>query len=78
MSEGRIVEDLLETIGWLARRALPANDFDVNYSLLNSVFPQGCFEAANRVLRQPNAPLPSRNRFLRRFGELRKPRIFSF
>ena len=66
-SEGRGLEEILETFGWIAGRALPKNDFDRNYQLLAERFPGKTFTAASRVLRDPTLPAPRLSRRLKRF-----------
>jgi len=68
-SEGRGLEEILETFGWIAGRALPTNDFDKNYQLLEKHFPKETFTAATRVLRDPVLPVPRLSRRLKRPGK---------
>ena len=62
------LDEILDAFGWLAGRALPTNDFDKNYELLERHFPRQTFVAPARVLRNPRAPLPSRWKYRARFG----------
>ena len=58
LTGGRVLEEILEAFGWLAGRALPVNDFDKNFNLLNSIIPEETFRTAARILRDPRAPIP--------------------
>jgi predicted TIM-barrel fold metal-dependent hydrolase len=53
MRKGALLDDILDTFGWLATRVLPANEFDKNYSLLRSRLPAAAFTSAAAVLRDP-------------------------
>ncbi|MDZ7338287.1 MAG: amidohydrolase family protein [candidate division KSB1 bacterium] len=66
---------LFDAFGWLAGRALPKNDFDKNFELLQARFPRETFFSAARVLRSPSRPLPELDRYLRQLG-VRKRRLF--
>jgi len=67
-SADNFLEEIGETLGWLAGRALPGNDFDRNYKLLKPSFPAETFSAAVEVLRNPQKrPLPLQ-RYLSRMG----------
>jgi predicted TIM-barrel fold metal-dependent hydrolase len=63
LSEGRVLEEILDAFGWLAGRALPVNDFDKNFNLLRSILPEEVFRTPSRVLRDPQAPVPRWRRF---------------
>ncbi|MBN2323998.1 MAG: amidohydrolase family protein [Spirochaetes bacterium] len=76
-SEKRGLEEILETFGWIAGRALPTNDFDKNYQLLEKRFPKTTFTAASKVLRNPRRRPPGSARYLRTIGKKTR-RIFHF
>jgi predicted TIM-barrel fold metal-dependent hydrolase len=57
------LDEILETFGWLAGRALPTNDLDQNYQLLEKHFPKALFTAANTVLRNPHEKVPSLKKY---------------
>jgi len=67
-SDGKVLEEILETFGWIAGRALSTNDFDRNFQLLRHHFPESTFTAAARALRDPQRPVPDLKRYLRRMG----------
>lgn len=67
-SADNVLEEIRETLGWLAGRALPGNDFDRNYKLLKPSFPAETFTAAAGVLRDPQKRLPSLQGYLSRLG----------
>ena len=52
------LDEILDAFGWLAGRALPTNDFDKNYQLLEKHFPNSLFTAATKVLRNPQQKVP--------------------
>lgn len=67
-SDGKVLEEILETFGWIAGRALSTNDFDRNFQLLRHQFPESTFTAAACALRDPQRPVPDLKRYLRRMG----------
>lgn len=67
--KGKALKQLLDAFGWLAERALPHNDFDKNYKLLNAHFPEAVFRNAVNILRHPQKPVPDLKKYLRRVGE---------
>jgi predicted TIM-barrel fold metal-dependent hydrolase len=76
-SEGRGLEEILETFGWIAGRALPTNDFDKNFQLLEKHFPETTFSAVSKVLRDPTLAVPDLDRYLRTLGKKTR-KIFHF
>ncbi|MDH5186093.1 MAG: amidohydrolase [candidate division WOR-3 bacterium] len=76
-SDDKTMPKILKSIGWLAGRILPKNDFDKNYQLLKQHFLQPSFTNAVKVLRNPNQPLPDLSRFLKRFGKKKRGKGFS-
>jgi mannonate dehydratase len=74
--EGNVLQDILDTLGWLAGRALPGNDLDKNYLLLHKKFPGPTFTAATRVLRQPGADIPDMRTYLRKLGVIKRRFFF--
>lgn len=71
------IEGILDAFGWLAGRALPTNDFDKNYQLLEPHFPRKTFKAATKVLRHPQMPLISLERYRKNLG-VKKIKSFNF
>ena len=71
------IDEILDAFGWLVGRALPTNDFDKNYQLLEPHFPRKTFTAATKVLRHPQMPLISLDRYRKNLG-LKKKKSFSF
>ena len=67
-SADNVLEEIRETFGWLAGRALPGNDFDRNYKLLKPSFPEETFPAAAAILRDPQKRMPGFKRYLSRLG----------
>jgi len=74
--EGNVLHEILDTLGWLAGRALPGNDLDKNYLLLHKKFPEQTFTAAAAVLRQPGAEIPDLPVYLRKLGVVKRRFFF--
>jgi predicted TIM-barrel fold metal-dependent hydrolase len=77
-SDDKIMQNILKSIGWIAGRVLPSNDFDANYQLLKKYIPDESFSAAIQVLRNPQRPVPSFQTFLKKHGEIKRKSIFTF
>jgi predicted TIM-barrel fold metal-dependent hydrolase len=77
-SDDKIMQNIFKSIGWIAGRVLPTNDFDTNYELLKKHFSDRSFTAATNVLRNPDRSMPDMQRFLKRHGAEKRPNIFSF
>ena len=71
------IDEILDAFGWLVGRALPTNDFDKNYQLLEPHFPRETFTAATKVLRHPQMPLISLYQYRKNLG-VKKKKSFSF
>lgn len=72
---GNALEEIMNAFGWLAQRALPADDFDKNFNLLRPHFPEETFTNASRVLRNPqNKPIPL-EKYLNKV-DIRKKKFF--
>jgi len=74
--EGSVLDEILDTVGWLAKRALPGNDLDKNYLLLHEKFPESSFTTAARILRQPQANIPALKWYLQKMGLIKKRYFF--
>jgi predicted TIM-barrel fold metal-dependent hydrolase len=74
--EGNVLHEILDTLGWLAGRALPGNDLDKNYLLLQKKIPGQTFTAAAKILRQPQAEIPDLKSYLRELGVIKKRFFF--
>jgi predicted TIM-barrel fold metal-dependent hydrolase len=74
--EGSVLHEILDTLGWLAGRALPGNDLDKNYLLLQKKFPGQTFTSAAGVLRQPQAEIPDLTSYLRKLGMIKRRFFF--
>ncbi len=74
--EGSVLHEILDTLGWLAGRALPGNDLDKNYLLLQKKFPRQTFRSAAGILRQPQAEIPDLNYYLRELGVIKRRFFF--
>lgn len=70
------LQEVLDAFGWLASRVLPVNDFDKNYQLLHSHFPDKIFTSASAVLRDPQLPVPSLEQFQKKTGLKKRHFIF--
>ncbi|MCK4696452.1 MAG: hypothetical protein KAT74_11845, partial [Candidatus Cloacimonetes bacterium] len=66
------IDEILDAFGWLIGRALPTNDFDKNYQLLEPHFPRETFTAATKVLRHPQTPLISLDQYRKNLGVKKK------
>jgi hypothetical protein len=66
------IDEILDAFGWLVGRALPTNDFDKNYQLLEPHFPRETFTAATKVLRHPQTPLISLDQYRKNLGVKKK------
>ena len=76
MSDGKGLDEIVKAFGWLARRALPQNDLDKNYQLLKKNFPAGTFSAATKVLRHPQAEIPSLDSYRKSLGLVKRRWFF--
>jgi hypothetical protein len=74
--EGSVLHEILDTLGWLAGRALPGNDLDKNYLLLQKKFPRQTFTSAAGILRQPQAEIPDLKYYLRELGVIKRRFFF--
>lgn len=70
------LDEILDAFGWLAGRALPVNDFDKNYQLLEKHFPRTLFTAATAVLRNPHAKIPTLQKYRSWLGIKPKRKFF--
>jgi len=75
--KNKSIEEVLDAFGWLAGRALPTNDFDKNYQLLEPHFSKATFTAAAKVLRHPQMPLIPLDRYRKELG-MKKRKKFWF
>lgn len=75
-SDDKIMQNIFKSIGWIAGRILPNNDFDANYQLLKKYIPDESFTAATKVLRSPRQSIPDLNKFLRRHDKRKRKSIF--
>lgn len=76
LSDGKGLDEVIKAFGWLARRALPHNDLDKNYRLLEKHFPADVFHSAVRVLRHPRAEAPGLESLLKSLGEVKRRWFF--
>jgi predicted TIM-barrel fold metal-dependent hydrolase len=74
--EGSVLNEILDTLGWLAKRVLPGNDLDKNYLLLRKKFSGPSFTTAAGILRQPQADIPDFKWYLRQLGMTRRRYFF--
>jgi mannonate dehydratase len=77
-SDDKIMHNILKSIGWIAGRVLPSNDFDANYQLLRKYIPDQSFSAAVQVLRSPEKRVPPLQKFLKKHKVLSRKSIFTF
>jgi len=77
LSDDKIMQNIFKSIGWIAGRILPSNDFDANYQLLKKYIPDQSFTAATKVLRNPHRSIPDLDRFLKRHGIRKRKSIFT-
>ncbi|MBN1540950.1 amidohydrolase family protein [candidate division KSB1 bacterium] len=75
--DGKGLEEILDTFGWLAGRVVPGNDFDKNFQLLKPHFPDAVFTSANQLLKKADRKLASRDGFFKRL-DVKKKRFFFF
>ncbi|MCI0513721.1 amidohydrolase family protein [candidate division KSB1 bacterium] len=68
-NQGSRLQNILAAFGWLAGRALPRNDFDKNYQLLEPHFPPAIFTNATQILRQPQQAIQTLTDYFYQLGE---------